>query len=84
MALTTTIHGQDTLEAVPSRRARARRQDRPSREALGIWRAISWREYGEKAKHAGLGLVALGLRPRDVVSVLADNCPEWLYTDSAP
>ena len=48
---------------------------------LGIWRAISWREYGERAKFVGLGLVALGMGPRDVVSILADNCPEWLYTD---
>ena len=48
---------------------------------LGIWRAISWREYGERAKCVGLGLVALGLEARDVVSILADNCPEWLYTD---
>jgi long-chain acyl-CoA synthetase len=43
--------------------------------------SITWREYGEKAKHVGLGLVGLGLRPRDVVSIIADNCPEWLYTD---
>jgi long-chain acyl-CoA synthetase len=48
---------------------------------LGIWRGISWREYGEQAKRVGLGLVALGLRPRDVVSIVADNMPEWLYTD---
>src|SRR5215813_1101948 len=48
---------------------------------LGVWRAVSWRQYGERAKHVGLGLVALGLRHRDVVSVMADNCPEWLYTD---
>src|SRR5262249_28757845 len=47
---------------------------------LGIWRSISWREYGERARHAGLGLVALGLAPRDVVSIIADNCPEGLYT----
>src|SRR6266436_1826153 len=45
---------------------------------LGIWRAITWREYGDRAKHVGLGLVALGLEPRDVVSILSDNCPEWL------
>jgi len=50
-------------------------------KSLGIWRSITWREYGERAKHVGLGLVALGLRPRDVVSIVADNCPEWLYTD---
>ncbi|PYM32412.1 MAG: long-chain fatty acid--CoA ligase [Candidatus Rokuibacteriota bacterium] len=48
---------------------------------LGIWRSISWREYGEKARHVGLGLVALGLRPKDVVAIAAENCPEWLYTD---
>src|SRR4029453_7379232 len=51
---------------------------------LGIWRAITWREYGERARHVGLGLVALGLQPRDVVSVIADNGPEWLYTDLGP
>jgi long-chain acyl-CoA synthetase len=48
---------------------------------LGIWRAVTWRQYGERARRTGLGLVALGLRPRDVVSIIADNGPEWLYTD---
>jgi long-chain acyl-CoA synthetase len=48
---------------------------------LGIWRGISWRDYGERARRVGLGLVALGLEPRDVVSIIADNGPEWLYTD---
>jgi long-chain acyl-CoA synthetase len=61
----------------------AERGDRPAlrEKDLGIWRAISWRQYGERARRVGLGLVALGLRPRDVVSIIADNSPEWLYTD---
>src|SRR5215831_4165528 len=77
-----TVHGQDTLPKL-FRHVVAERGDKVAmrEKDLGIWRAISWREYGERARHVGLGLVALGLRPRDVVSVLADNCPEWLYTD---
>jgi long-chain acyl-CoA synthetase len=48
---------------------------------LGIWRSVTWREYGERAKWSGLALIALGLRRGDVVSVIADNIPEWLYVD---
>src|SRR5262245_21409463 len=77
-----TVHGQDTLPRLFRHVVRMRGEQTALREKhLGIWRSISWREYGEKARHAGLGLVTLGLRPRDVVSVIADNCPEWLYTD---
>jgi long-chain acyl-CoA synthetase len=77
-----TIHGQETIPKLFRHVVRERGDQTAMREkALGIWRAISWREYGEKVRHAGLGLVALGLQPRDVVSILADNCPEWLYTD---
>jgi long-chain acyl-CoA synthetase len=76
------VFGQDTLPKL-FRHVVAERGDRVAmrEKDLGIWRAITWRQYGERARHAGLGLVALGLRPRDVVSVMADNCPEWLYTD---
>jgi long-chain acyl-CoA synthetase len=48
---------------------------------FGIWQPITWAEYGERARAAGLGLVALGLQPGDVVSILAENIPEWLYAD---
>jgi long-chain acyl-CoA synthetase len=43
---------------------------------FGIWHSITWREYGERAKFAGLGLVALGLGRGDVISIAADNIPE--------
>jgi len=78
----TTVFGQDTLPKLFRHVVRERANCVAMREKdLGVWRAVSWREYGERAKHVGLGLVALGLRPRDVVSIMADNCPEWLYTD---
>ncbi|MGB6539597.1 MAG: AMP-binding protein [Xanthobacteraceae bacterium] len=48
---------------------------------LGIWRATSWRDYGERAKWTGLGLVSLGLQRGEVVSILAETMPEWLYAD---
>jgi long-chain acyl-CoA synthetase len=77
-----TVHGQDTLPRLFRHVVRERGDRVAMREKdLGIWRGISWREYGESAKRVGLGLVALGLRPRDVVSIIADNGPEWLYTD---
>jgi long-chain acyl-CoA synthetase len=77
-----TIHGQDTLPKLFRQVVRDRDQAVAMREKhLGIWRSISWRQYGERAKRVGLGLVALGFRPKDVVSVIAENCPEWLYTD---
>jgi long-chain acyl-CoA synthetase len=48
---------------------------------LGIWRATSWRDYGERAKWTGLGLVSLGLQRGEVVSILAETMPQWLYAD---
>jgi long-chain acyl-CoA synthetase len=79
-----TVHGQSTLPRLFRHVVHERGDKVAMREKLlGIWRAISWRDYGDRAKHVGLGLVALGLKPRDVVSIIADNCPEWLYTDMA-
>jgi long-chain acyl-CoA synthetase len=82
MTDTFTVHGQDTLPRLFRHVVRERGSAVAMREKhLGIWRSITWREYGDKVRHVGLGLVALGLHPQDVVSVIAENCPEWLYAD---
>jgi long-chain acyl-CoA synthetase len=76
------VKGQDTLPRLFRQVVKERGEQVAMREkSLGIWRSITWREYGEGVRRVALGLVALGLRPRDVVSIVADNRPEWLYTD---
>jgi long-chain acyl-CoA synthetase len=51
---------------------------------LGIWQRISWTDYLTHVRNFALGLLELGLQDfEDKVSILADNCPEWLYADLA-
>lgn len=47
----------------------------------GLWRAITWRDYGAKARQVAHALAALGLARGDSVSVLSENRPEWLFCD---
>jgi long-chain acyl-CoA synthetase len=47
----------------------------------GLWREISWGEYGQQARKAALGFIALGLQPGDRVAIISENNPEWLYSD---
>jgi len=47
----------------------------------GIWKAITWAEYGRRAQLAGLGLCALGMQPGDLVTILSESIPEWLFAD---
>jgi long-chain acyl-CoA synthetase len=82
MAVSFTVHGQDTLPRLFRHVVKERGDAVAMREKrFGLWRPITWRQYGERARQVGLGLVALGLRPKDVVAIIADNGPEWLYTD---
>ncbi|MXW92925.1 MAG: long-chain fatty acid--CoA ligase [Rhodospirillaceae bacterium] len=48
---------------------------------LGIWRSISWADYGEAARNAGQGLMALGLARGEVVSILSETNKEWMFAD---
>lgn len=50
---------------------------------FGVWQRYSWREYYQKVKHFSLGLISLGLKPRDVVCIIGDNEPEWFWGEFA-
>jgi long-chain acyl-CoA synthetase len=69
----------ETFPALFFRQVEAQ-QDRVAlrRKELGIWKRISWREYGQKVREVAAGLLALGLQPGDRVAILGDNRPEWL------
>lgn len=48
---------------------------------FGIWNEISWGEFGEQARLAGLGLKALGLQRGDICSVASEINKEWMFAD---
>src|SRR3954464_3777639 len=78
------VEGCDTIAKLFWHQVKARDQRTAFREKkLGIWRATSWREYGERARALGMGLVKLGLKRGDVVSILAETGPEGLCADVA-
>ncbi|MBM3645584.1 MAG: long-chain fatty acid--CoA ligase [Alphaproteobacteria bacterium] len=76
------VAGCDTIAKLFRHQVSARADKTAFREkTLGIWQSTTWREYGERARHTGMGLAALGLQPGDVASILAETIPEWLYAD---
>jgi len=50
-------------------------------KVLGIWKSISWNDWLARAKEVAFALDAMGFRPGDVASVLANTVPEWCYAD---
>ncbi len=48
---------------------------------LGIWLSYSWADFYDHARLIGLGLVSLGLKRGEVVSVLSEDRKEWVYAD---
>jgi len=51
------------------------------KKEYGLWHDISWKEYYRLAKYVGSALISLGLERGDCVSVIGDNCPEWVIID---
>ncbi|MGY3605201.1 MULTISPECIES: AMP-dependent synthetase/ligase [unclassified Bradyrhizobium] len=59
------------------------RGDRPAirEKKFGIWQPTSWREWLQISKDIAYGLHAIGFRPGDVASIIANAVPEWVYAD---
>ncbi|MEC9347009.1 MAG: AMP-binding protein [Pseudomonadota bacterium] len=51
------------------------------KKELGIWRAVTWAEFGTRARNVGLGLDRMGIGKGDVVAVLSNTVPEWMHVD---
>ncbi len=47
----------------------------------GIWQSFTWQEYYDHVKYFCLGMVSLGLKKNDKVSIIGDNRPEWIYAE---
>jgi long-chain acyl-CoA synthetase len=61
-------------------------KEHPNRVALrhkdyGIWHDITWEQYGEKVRQVAMGLISLGLKKGECVSVISEDRPEWVYSD---
>jgi len=50
---------------------------------FGVWQKYSWKDYYQNIKFFSLGLVSLGLQQSDVVCIIGDNEPEWLWAEFA-
>ena len=45
----------------------------------GVWKSVTWREYGQKVRETAAGMLSLGAERGDFIGILGDNRPEWLF-----
>jgi len=51
------------------------------RKHRGIWQSTTWAQLEAAVRAAGMGLRAVGCAPGEVVAVLSDTRPEWVFSD---
>ena len=50
---------------------------------LGIWNEITWKEYNDNVSFLALGLSSRGFKLGDVIGLIGDNKPSWLFFEIA-
>jgi long-chain acyl-CoA synthetase len=49
----------------------------------GRYSPISWREMQRMVTNVGLGLISIGVKKTDIVTIFSENCWQWLAADLA-
>jgi long-chain acyl-CoA synthetase len=74
----------DTLPKLLARNAAAHPGEIALREKdLGIWRTYTWAEYQQQVRRRTLGLAAIGIKRGEVVGLIGDNRPDWVFGELA-
>ncbi len=47
------------------------------------WKTVTWQQYSNRVDEFARSLMALGVRPKDKVSLIGTNSPEWYVSDMA-
>jgi len=50
---------------------------------FGLWRAWNWSEVGTIVRELTMGLISIGVRQGECVSILANTSVEWVWADMA-
>ena len=50
---------------------------------FGIWQEFTWQDYNNHVKWLALGLQELGIKEQEVIALLGDNRPEWVWGEVA-
>lgn len=53
------------------------------KKEFGIWHEYTWADYYNNVKDFSLGLISLGLKPKERVAVIGDNDHHWYWAELA-
>lgn len=74
----------DTLPKLLARNAEIAPDDVAQREKdFGIWNTVTWRDFNGHVSKMAVAFAELGIAPGDVIGIIGDNRPEWVWAEIA-
>ena len=78
------VSTNDTLPKMLFANAKNHPKDVAQREKdFGIWNEITWGKFNRHVRNISLALDAMGVSEGDVVALIGDNRPEWVWGEIA-